>query len=399
MKKIIIILGGFSGLCAQKAFISVPVADLMSSPLASHALYQSFTQPYQHIPLCATNLYTSTVCPRLHQVLFNEVVDVLETTTQEAKIEISSAFYVTTQGKQVTTYWTDKKNLTYFSELEQNHISPAIIPPPVSYEQIHTSAYTIIALTKPVFNKRVNTTFSVGTRFVLACPAKNNLLHYKVCFYNPAHKQVEIITIPKSACLIPAHTDAEQRTHFVRLVRHWAHTHHGYIPYTWGGTSFTTVANEPFSVGHHQHDQQETYYQVADYLANQTCTGFDCAGIVLRAAQTVGIPYCYKNTHTLAQYLPALQPTDILQEGDLLWIPGHVMIVSNIPHNRLIEARFYKHGYGKLHEIELHKVFDNITTYQDLVTAVRNHQPLHRLDTHGNKKETFKTAKLLKLVS
>ncbi len=59
-------------------------------------------------------------------------------------------------------------------------------------------------------------------------------------------------------------------------------------------------------------------------------SGFDCAGIISRAAQMCGIPYYFKNTYTLAHYLKSLSIDTHLQEGDLIWIPGHVMIVSDL---------------------------------------------------------------------
>src|SRR5205814_4688733 len=97
--------------------------------------------------------------------------------------------------------------------------------------------------------------------------------------------------------------------------------------------------------------------------------GFDCSGVILRAAQIAGIPYFCKNTTTIAQCLTPLKSEQQLREGDLILIKGHVMIVSDITKNLLIEARSYGHGYGKLHEISIDQVFEGIETYKDLCDA------------------------------
>jgi hypothetical protein len=60
---------------AYKAVIVVPVADLLGAPLSSQTVCAS----YQDIPV-SPNLKKRhyAVCPRIHQALFNEVVEVLE---------------------------------------------------------------------------------------------------------------------------------------------------------------------------------------------------------------------------------------------------------------------------------------------------------------------------------
>ena len=397
-KKIYILYTSF--LCAvtalpQQAFISVPVADLVSSPLYSHPSFKNYQKPYDHVPLCPKNLYSSHICPRLHQLLFNERVKIIETTLHEVKIQICSAFYLINK-KQCTVYWTDKKNITLFNELQQNNIPNQVIPNALSfYKQLQNDAH-IITLKQPFFCKRLNVLFSAGTRFVYHQAHQD---HYNVYAYDALKKIVQKIALPKNCCC-PMTTNAQQqRTLFTQLLRQWAQSTQGCIPYTWGGSSFTTYAQAPFTEKQRTYNnKQERYYAIDTYLPKQIQTGFDCAGLVLRAAQSAGIPYFYKNTATLAQKLPVLQKRDTLQNGDLIWVPGHVMVVSDVAHNLLIEARFYEHGYGKVHEIALHKVFDGIDTYQDLITAFHNKQPLTRLDKNGKKRETFKQIKLLKLM-
>ena len=53
-----------------------------------------------------------------------------------------------------------------------------------------------------------------------------------------------------------------------------------------------------------------------------------------------------------------LKKGEALEEGDLIWYNGHVMIVSDIKKNRLLRHAGYESGWGKVHEIALDKVFN-----------------------------------------
>ena len=125
-------------------------------------------------------------------------------------------------------------------------------------------------------------------------------------------------------------------------------------------------------------------------------TGFDCSGVILRAAQIAGLPYFYKNTVTILNNLKPLTATDELADGDLIWLPAHIMVVSDVAQQLCIEARHYAHGYGKVHEIPIQKVFGNIPHYAALKQAHLNQTPIDRLDRQGQVRQQVKI-KLLKL--
>ena len=85
--------------------------------------------------------------------------------------------------------------------------------------------------------------------------------------------------------------------------------------------------------------------------------------------------------------------------GDILWIPGHVMIVSNKDNDELIEAAGYHKDYGEVHMLPLSKVFANITTYQQLKEFFLDEKTINILHKNGTIISTDKKIMILKLAS
>lgn len=174
-----------------------------------------------------------------------------------------------------------------------------------------------------------------------------------------------------------------------------------FIPYVWGGCSYTTLCTDPYfqlktvRSKHRPHAKPRRYFEYPT-CHTQPYNGFDCAGLILRAAQASGIPYFYKNTFTILQNLEPLQPEDQIANGDLIWLPAHIMIISDVEQNLCIEARHYAQGYGKVHETPIHKIFKDINNYQDLRAAHFSQNLIDRLNRHQKSAQKVKI-KILKL--
>jgi cell wall-associated NlpC family hydrolase len=174
----------------------------------------------------------------------------------------------------------------------------------------------------------------------------------------------------------------------------------GTIPYIWGGCSLTeTLRTGRFrKITIKRNDKLCDAYQQTE-IKEQPQSGLDCTGLIMRAAQTSGLPYYYKNSTTIAHYLKPITSLENIQEGDLIWIPGHIMAISDLKRNMIIEARHYNDGYGKIHEIKLNHLFKDIQTFADLYNAIAHHQPLLRLNREGKVSKTIMHAKILSLDS
>ena len=380
---------------AQEAVIVVPVADLIGQPLASYKI-----NSYADFPLCPRQLHNRyNGCPRLHQALYNERVTLLKIVNNEACISITQLFYTTNNHKQ-TTYWTDKNAIRTIDELKKNGIDTTAIPPALSFNtpDVDTAHKNLITLIKPWFDPTTRRIFSAGTRFIINKEQTSQSPYIEVSAIDDQTLQPYTMRIDKKHCLLNTSKNKRgQRNLFIRIAREWAHLHNCFIPYVWGGSSFTSCSRA-HQIEEKKVHEPDAYFALCDYNESPK-TGFDCAGLVSRAAQTAGIPYFYKNTTTLAHYLKPITTIDSLQNGDLFWIPGHVMIISDIEKRLLIEARSYHHGYGKVHEIRLDKVFKDTKTYADLFKALQEKKSITRIDKDGNPKEEITKYTFLSLLA
>ncbi|MEX0849823.1 MAG: hypothetical protein WD055_06335 [Candidatus Dependentiae bacterium] len=366
---------------AQKGFAVSPVADLVG-----HSLTKSDIS-YDNLPVASINL---AACPRMHQLLYNETIDIIKETEHEYYVEIPHIFFVTkSNNKPHCSYWIKKKHIVPLDSIKKNE--QQYIPEPIDFRNNKKSNQKIITLIKPLFCKRMNVTFSVGTRFVLS---KRHDNHYIAYAYNPKQKKFIHLHIPISNALSTQNHTKEQALHTYRiLLKNWANMS-GYTPYVWGGCSLTTQnKTDTFSL------QSKTKNYVIKDDTKIYKHGFDCAGLIARAAQTAGIPYYYKNTTTLAHYLKPIQQKNAMHDGDLIWIPGHVMAIGSLTNNTVIEARHYSHGYGKLHEIPLQEIFKGIKTFDQLFDAVNKKQILQRLNKDGSVVQKIYDTKLLSMAS
>ena len=373
----------------ERGIVISPVADLLGEPLEHHAIAHSNQIPYCGAPR------PSNGCPRLHQILFNDSVEIIDQKADEYYIEIP-VFYITQTSKNhCTRYWIEKKHILTARYAQKKNIDLEKFPSALTARSDSIYAHDILTLIKPYTFTRMHLALSAGTRFVRNMQADTDTA-YGIFIFNPRTLHVQQELIPKdSACITTACSFAELRKKFITVLRLWTHQQDGFIPYVFGGTSFVSTEKNEFSFHKEGNKSWYTYHPSAHSIK----TGFDCSGLVLRAAQIAGIPYFYKNTYTLANYLKPFQRGDQLENGDLIWIPGHVIIISDISHNLIIEARAYNHGFGRVHEIPLAAQFKNINSYQDLLKAYQLGKPLERINSKGEVVELIKEFKVLKLNS
>jgi hypothetical protein len=389
----------------QKAVVNVAVTDLIGQQITTLIPHISAQESYENIPLCAGEIKSSMACPRLHQLVYNDIVDVLKIVNDEACISISHGYYVIPSSSQPqTTYWTLKKNLTFLDDITANNIPTARIPQPIDYSDTKNSALNaseIVTLTEPHYDSALDRTFSTGTRFVAVSTPKKRSSKISVFAIDYPKMKCHTVKIPTFKCMINngTKTKSERIADFVTLLKKWAHTKKGFIPYVWGGTSFITPIRTDFKeVTKTGHKGDYAFYE---YEKNHQSpkNGFDCSGIILRAAQICGIAYFCKNTTTIAQCLKPLASDQQLKNGDLILIKGHVMIVSDIAKSLLIEARSYGHGYGKIHEIPIGLVFENIQNYTDLLNTYYDKKAIKRKDKNGKVRDTFSGVQLFSMES
>lgn len=370
------ILHLFFGCWGYRAVTCVPVADLVGEA-------QGSIHTYAHLPLCSS---TKGGCLRLHQLLLHEPVTILEEKNDEVKIEIHNLFYQTaTSSEPHALYWSLKKNFIPLSKLSAQE--QALLPPTLSWKNPSFSG-SYITLLYPHVDTPTGYTFSAGTRFMLQ--EKKGTM-YRVACLHPSKKKIVPVHLPAHLCIKnnPSASSTQKRETFLTILKRWAHLPEGFIPYVWGGCSFTHACTHPEFTHHNGiYTRLHTVHPK---------TGFDCTGLIARAAQMADIPYYYKNSTTLEKQLAPISGLDEIANGDIIWFSGHALVLSDIKKGLIIEARAYDHGFGKIHEAPLSTIFKNIFTVQDLFAACQKKIPLQRLDSRGNAVQTIARFKIVKL--
>lgn len=385
----------------QPAMVIVPVADLVGAPIQTFHLGKTIKESYAKINICGATPTPTQGSPRIHQLLLHEQVEIISENGDEVCIIIPQIFFIThSLHKPQAMYWTLKKNLLTLKKMAPTEYNKIPASPSYKAPKTITQAQNTIVIFKPFYDTITEQTLSAGTRFII--DTSKTLENYFSAFvFDRKTTSFKTTLIPKKiAMIVQKNTVQNAIACFVKLLQQWAHCINGPIPYVWGGCSFTHCCNHEFV----ERKKKLTTGQQINVFERPTCSekplsGLDCAGLITRAAHICGIPYYFKNTYTLAHYLKSLSIDQHLQEGDLIWIPGHVMIVSDIPHNKIIEARGYSSNYGIVHEITLGQMFKGINTYDDLIQAYRHQKPLTRLNKDGDEVEEIKRYKILKLAS
>lgn len=322
-------------------------------------------------------------CDRAHQGLFNEMVNCLEEHNDQVKVAIDNIVYgfdINTKNP-LNTFWTYKKNIIPTTEINNDLL---LTIPNQEYGKEPT-----VVLTYPWQQ------FSVGTRF-RHIPEYDSSTAYAIAradfqtdriifdYVSHEHALPETVQDPKSA-----------RTLFVATINNLIDkiTENGselVIPYIWGGSSFVELYSKSDfykNDGTWQRTEKTSPY-----------SGYDCSEFVMRMAKIAGIEFPWKTSTAIQRSKRELNEYDQLEEGDLIWTPGHVMIVSSIANNELIEARGYSSGYGSVHRATLAESFDAITSYYDLLERYYSKQPIKYKDKQGNVVEKPYELKLLKLI-
>lgn len=390
----------------EKAVISVPIADLIGQQITTIIPDIPAENTYATIAMCGGQIKSSIACPRLHQLLCNDIIEVVKAVDDEVCIRITHAYYLIPSSSQPQVhYWTLKKNITPLDDLIAHNIPINHIPEPINFSDTHHHILhhpDIVTLTEPHYDPTLHLTFSAATHFVKTPLLGNKKASTIEVFAIDYTKMKEYkIKIPCHKCIVDDHTKTKEEriSDYVHLLKKWAHPKKGSIPYVWGGTSFIKPIQSSFKeVTKTGHNGDYSFYEYEKDTQSPK-SGFDCSGVILRAAQICGIPYFCKNTTTIAQCLTPLSKEEQLMTGDLILIKGHVMVISDITKNLLIEARSYGHGYGKLHEIPISEVFEGIETYKDLIDTYFEKKVVKRKDKQGKVRDTFSGLQLFSMAS
>lgn len=396
-KSVLIIIFGCASLMPYRAVVQVPVADCLIKPTQDIDASQHPEDIYDNLPLSPEK--GSNSCPRCHQILFNEVVEVLEETVdgQVKIIILNPLFYGIDKhaGKPVRTFWTLRGNLTKIAVLAQYH-KEHLVPMPIFSQ--HAEGNTLV-LCYPWYEEQTSLTYSFGTRFV-RIPHYDTPTKYAVQFVNCATCEPIIAYVHKDIAMIERDRSfSTRRQQFVGLLNDIVDkVYPRVIACVWGGGSFTyTYKDQPAVYNEDIGQKTVGYWTRKEGMV--PASGFDSSELVLRVAQTCGIPYPYKTTAVAHDHLRKIQSHYAMQEGDLIWIPGLLAVISSLSHNEVITVRGYAHGFGKVVRLKLHQLFEDIYTYHDLWSVITNGHAIKLLDAQQKAVMTVHDIAILDLES
>lgn len=383
----------FADFSHQYGIIVVPVADLVGHPLAQNHNKESVEKLYKEIPYSGT----SKNCPRQHQAIFNEFVKILKEKGHEVKIQILSSYYLI--DKNPTTpqaeFWTLRKNVVPIKKLYDSRIDITKFPDPLSFRPLPFSPHNrkVISLIEPFYDSTTQETYSAGTRFVVS-EDPTNLPYIKVYLFDRKKFRFRSVKIPRNKFLTTHGKSQEQKIDtFISILKKWSHNQEGFIPYVLGGWSWVdSCKTNNFAKG----EQNGLFYNRNN--KKPAVSGLDCVGIIGRAAQICDIPFFFKNTTTMKLKMDPLKKGESLEKGDVIWYPGHVMVVSDVEKGLIIESRGYSLGYGKLHEKSLSSYFKNVNSFDQFLQNVYSGKSLQLLNSKG-KPETFVKCQVYKMKS
>lgn len=349
--------------------VTVPVTDLVTKNL--HHSYPTISiEELYTLPYSPQEGIDS--CMRAHQCLYNEVGRVKEIDGDEALVEFPHFFCENESKVRHSSFWMLRKNIRHLADL---HESLHCIPEPFRGSDRH-----ILTLMLPWQDIATTTIYSAGTRFIRE-ETLDTEESYGVIFLDVSECRPRTALINKMLAITDyPTTSTEAKKLFVAILKRW--TTLGTIPYVWGGCSFTRTTPEDFGFVRSLREGAHIAYWDRPNTDHPR-SGFDCSGLILRAAQIAGIPYFFKNTTTLSQNLQEIPLLEQLEEGDLILMKGHVMIISSLDFHTCIDTLGYSSGYAKLVERHLSEVFEDVATYEELRQRASRSTPLNMKNKQG----------------
>lgn len=378
----------------RKAVFVVPVVDLFFDQLSTMRSNKSLKDLYLSMPCASSN--TACGCWRATQGLFNDVVDVVDQKGEEVCIDTGRLFFDAPDRDDLKHFWAHKESLLFLDDVASNNIDISAFPNQINMSHPQTlKNKNIITLIMPWHDTITKKTYSAGTRFVKVAAHPTSIV---IKIFDASTYAVHVTAVPRAYCIIEKNmNNLERQNAYVRLLKKWTKLSRT-IPYVWGGASLIALTDDNYEeIEAPCGKKTMTLYERP--TLRKPYSGFDCSGLIARAAQIFGIPYFFKNTLTLAKYLRPLSQGETLEEGDLIWFPGHVMVVSTICQHETIEAAGYGSGFGKLQSIKLHKRFLNIYNYDNLLQHYFNKKKLTLLDKQGKFLKTIDSFVIYKFSS
>lgn len=367
------------------AFVSAPVTDMIHTAPERKQLLHS-EKRYMSLPCSGT-------WERLHQLVYNHPVYILKEFGYEAYVE-APGLIAMARGKPVPLRgWVLKKHLTPMSAIHKRRFNDASFPDPLGIG-VKKGDGPELALIAPYKVPEAGITLSAGTHFVIEEETQNA---FQTSIWDAKKQMFHSLKIPKKIALVKLSLTKEAAVErFVKLMRFWATQKEGFIPYVLGGCSWLRNY-EKLSFNRVKGADRKVVFERAEKEDGQH-SGYDCSSIIYTAAQIAGIPYGCKNTRAIHHFLKPMKKNERIEKGDLILFPGHVVVVSSVSPFRIVQARGYASGVGRIYECESRDLLSGVRSTDDLKALYSRAQPLPWI-ARGSRTTPYKTWGIFKIRS
>jgi hypothetical protein len=327
---------------AHDALVIVPVADLVDAGQAISIGKNNKKAPTQVLAYYEDG----SKSPRVGQLLFNEVVTVLEKHGELVRVFVQNqAYKAAKSSKLLQEFWTTASSLCPLNEVNRSTV-------PLDNTQV-------VTLKDPFVVPKTALTLSVGTRLRMLKEREHEV---DVLIYNHRRRSTVTVTIPKRYIINVFSTPRERA---VELARYIAHAP-GKTPYVWGGSSCVHQYEPLRYAMAHVGSKKGKAYVVDGEPIPSIYTGCDCSGFIMRVMQAAGIPLTAKNSLTMKEVLGTLSSDVLPQNGDIIYMPGHVVLITDVECGLVTEARTQDHGYGYIQEVHIGELFEGVDSLYQL---------------------------------
>lgn len=379
------------------ALIISPVVDVLGNAPDAFKSKVENSRRYRNIPFSHTAIDYKKVkwSSRLHQLLFNQLVYVVKEHANEALVEIPELTLKPNPTELAYNLkgWISKKHLIFLDQMQRRGFDFETLP---AFKGSHFKSFFLL---KPHFVKELGIKYSVATEFVIQNESKE---HWIVPVFQANKMENTLIYFPKNKCLVNKEMGFEEKINrFLSILHIWAQSKEGFIPYVLGGSSCTDLINNKkviVEIVKTLHKKGVMYKRPWNW--KRPASGLDCSSMIYLAARMAGLPYNFKNTSSLKNQLKEIQANEPIEPGDLLWIPGHVMVLSRVDKSlSFIHAAGYSLNYGRVCEIQSKDLFRSVHKASDLISLKRRRQALQLLNAKGEVAKIVNTWKILKIRS
>lgn len=353
--------------CAYQAFVVVPVSNVTGAPLSALS-EEELAHKYQTMG-CSWNTVKDEI-PRIHQVLFNQRVEVTDIRDGLAKITVPNVFAINPKTSPLNPFSRQKFSGWMLAQdlVAVDDVLSQSIPSSIDAFNFVPSSKHIVALVSPWQNQLDGQIYSIGTRFMRDFNDTQD--EFGVLWYDKNQKNFRRAVLARSLCYVQGcESFAQRRAHMVELANRLVDAKDTAIPYVWGGGSVGLPAT----------GAPELRQDGGGWVwpsAVMPFMGSDCSYLVVLLSQVFELPYFCKNTTTLACYTAPIAINESVREGDIVWYRvgriGHIMMVSNVERAEFIENQGYINGgAGRLRRGTLTQRFADAKTYAELLSRMR----------------------------